>query len=123
LEIIMSYFGYHLMLDCNGCDIEAMKSYDVCYGFIKELVPAIDMIAAGEPIIEYLLPDDPKAGYSIMQLITTSSITAHLMELDGTAYFDVFSCKEYDIETAKQIVVKYFNPKNMRVNYITRDAR
>ena len=117
------YFGYHTMLDCNGCDIAAMKDKTVCYNFIKELVPAIDMIAAGEPIIEYLLPGEDKAGYSIMQLITTSSITAHLMEVDGTAYFDVFSCKEYDIEVAKQIVTKYFNPKNMRVNYITRDAR
>ena len=110
------------MLDCSGCNIAAMKDKTVCYNFIKELVPAIDMIAAGEPIIEYLLPDDPKAGYSIMQLITTSSITAHLMEVDGTAYFDVFSCKEFEPKTAMAVVTKYFNPMKTRVNYITRDA-
>lgn len=117
-----TFFGYHLMLDCSGCDTAAMKQKTVCYNFIKELVPAIGMEAHGEPIIEYLLPEDPKVGYSIMQLITTSSITAHLMELNGTAYFDIFSCKEFDLDTAQNIIVKYFSPQKMRVNFITRDA-
>ena len=44
------------------------------------------------------------------------------MELDGTAYFDVFSCKPFNQETAKQVVQEYFHPKKMRVNYITRHA-
>ena len=117
----MSYFGYHLMLDCNGC--EGIDSKENIYNFIKDLVPRIEMEAHGEPIIEYLLPGDPKQGYSLMQLITTSNICAHFMELDGTAYFDVFSCKEYDIEVAKQVVMQYFNPTTMRVNFITRDAK
>lgn len=81
------------------------------------------MIAHGEPIIEHLLPGDPKQGYSLVQLITTSNICAHFMELDGTAYFDVFSCKEFDTNVAKSIVQKYFNPEKMRVNFITRNAR
>lgn len=116
------FFGYHLMLDCSGCDTVAMKQKTVCYNFIKELVSSIDMTPVGEPIIEYLLPDDPKAGFSIMQLISTSSIVAHLMDLDGTAYFDVFSCKEYNIQTVQDVVNKYFSPKKTRVNFITRDA-
>ena len=108
------------MLDCGGCTV--INEYDNIYNFIKELVPSIDMIAHGEPIIEYLLPGDPKQGYSLLQLITTSNISAHFMELDGTAYFDIFSCKEFDVEKAKSIVSKYFNPKTMRVNYLTRHA-
>jgi S-adenosylmethionine/arginine decarboxylase-like enzyme len=44
------------------------------------------------------------------------------MELDGTAYFDIFSCKQYDIEVAKKVVQEYFNPAKMRVNFITRHA-
>ncbi len=110
------------MLDCSGCDIESIASRDNIYDFIKDLVSRIDMTAHGEPIIEYLLPGDPKQGYSLMQLITTSNICGHFMELDGTAYFDVFSCKTFDIETAKMVVNEYFHPKKMRVNYITRHA-
>ena len=116
-----SYWGYHLMLDCSGCNAN-ISDRTAIYTFIKDLVERIDMVAAGEPIIEHLLPGDPKQGYSLMQLITTSNICAHFMDLDGTAYFDVFSCKEYDIETVKEIVAEYFGPTKVRVNYLTRHA-
>ena len=118
----MSYWGYHLLLDCSGCNIDEIANRDNIYKFVKDLVDRIDMEAHGEPVIEYLLPGDPKQGYSLMQLITTSNISAHFMELDGTAYFDIFSCKEFDIEVAKLVVKEYFHPKRMRVNFLTRHA-
>lgn len=118
----MSYWGYHLLLDCSGCDTDKISDRNNIYHFVKELVNRIDMTAHGEPIIEYLLPGDPKQGYSLLQLITTSNISGHFMELDGTAYFDIFSCKEFDIEIAKQVVKEYFHPKRMRVNFLTRHA-
>ncbi len=114
------YWGYHLMLDCSGCiNIDSKENI---YNFIKDLVPRIDMLAHGEPIIEHLLPGDPKQGYSLMQLITTSNICAHFMELDGTANFDIFSCKQFDLELAQDVVREYFAPAKMRVNFITRHA-
>ncbi len=116
----MSYWGYHLMLDCSGC--ENINSKNNIYNFVKDLVDKINMEAHGEPIIEYLLPGDPKQGYSLMQLITTSNICGHFMELDGTAYFDIFSCKEFNLTIAQDVVKQYFNPKKIRVNFITRQA-
>jgi len=117
----MSYFGYHLMLDCSGCN-DNIKSREKIYEFVKELVWRIDMQAHGEPIIEYLLPGDPKQGYSLMQLITTSNICAHFIEPNGTAYLDIFSCKEFDYKMAEHIFQIYFNPKKVRANFITRHA-
>jgi len=116
----MSFWGYHLLLDCSGC--KNIDSKDNIYNFIKDLVTRIDMQAHGEPIIEYLLPGDPKQGYSLLQLISTSNISGHFMELDGTAYFDIFSCKEFDIEIAKSVVCQYFDPEKIRVNFLTRHA-
>ena len=116
----MSHFGYHLMLDCSGCS--NINSRDNIYNFSKEMIKRIDMTAHGEPIIEYLLEGDPKQGYSLMQLITTSNISAHFMELDGTAYFDIFSCKHFEIDIAKSVVDEFFTPKIMRVNFLTRHA-
>ena len=115
------YWGYHLMLDISGCS-DAIKSREAIYNFNKELVKRIDMIAHGEPIIEYLLPGDPKQGYSLMQLITTSNICAHFVEPDSTAYIDIFSCKPFDINVAQDVVREYFKPTKMRINYITRNA-
>lgn len=117
-----AYWGYHLMLDCSGCDRTMLASRENIYRFIKDLVPRIDMVAHGEPVIEYLLPGDPKQGYSLMQLITTSNICGHFMELDGTAYFDVFSCKEFDLKLAQDVVRQYFQPQRIRVNFLTRHA-
>jgi len=114
------HWGYHLMLDCSGC--KRIASRENIYNFTKDMVKRIDMTAHGEPVIEYLLEGDPKQGYSMMQLITTSNICGHFMELDGTAYFDVFSCKQFDIETAKSVVQEYFDPTKIRVNFITRHA-
>jgi S-adenosylmethionine/arginine decarboxylase-like enzyme len=117
----MSYWGYHLMLDCAECN-DGIKDKENIILFVKELVKEIDMVAHGEPVVEYLLPGDPKQGYSMMQLITTSNICAHFIEPDYTAYFDIFSCKEYDIEVAKRVVQKYFGANKMKVTFLTRQA-
>jgi S-adenosylmethionine/arginine decarboxylase-like enzyme len=115
------YWGYHLMLDCSRCN-ENVKDKDQIYLFVKELIDAIDMVAHGEPIIEYLLPGEVNAGYSLMQLITTSNICAHFVDSDNSAYIDIFSCKEFDKEIAQAVVKKYFGPERFQINYLTRQA-
>jgi len=116
----MKSWGYHLILDCSGC--EDIDDKDQIYNFVKDLIQQIDMIAHGEPVIEYLLPGEPNQGYSLMQLITTSNICGHFMELDGTAYFDVFSCKEFDSATVEKVVKHYFNPKKIKSKLLKRQA-
>ena len=116
----MKSWGYHLMLDCSGC--QNINDRNQIYSFVKDLITQIDMVAHGEPVIEYLLPGDPNQGYSLMQLITTSNICGHFMELDGTAYFDVFSCKEFDSATVEKVVKHYFNPKKIKSKLIKRQA-
>jgi len=116
----MKSWGYHLILDCSGC--QDIDDKDQIYNFVKDLIQKIDMIAHGEPVIEYLLPGEPNQGYSLMQLITTSNICGHFMELDGTAYFDVFSCKEFDPSIVKKVVKHYFNPKKIKSKLIKRQA-
>ena len=109
------------MLDCSGCNSN-VSDRDSIYNFNKELIERIDMVQEGEPIIKHLLPGDPKQGFSLMQLITTSNICAHFMDHGGTAYIDIFSCKEFNIEDAKSVVSKYFEPAKMRVMYVIRHA-
>ena len=115
------YFGYHLMLDIAGCN-ENIKDKTKIAEFAKDLVERIDMIAHGEPIIEYMLPGDPKQGYSLVQLIETSNITAHFIEPNYTAYVDIFSCREFDTDVVKLAVIEYFNPIKMREHFLHRQA-
>src|ERR1035441_6132282 len=87
------YWGYHLLVDISGCDIEAIKNEALIRKFFKELVPAIDMKTASPLMIKYLLKGQPNQGFSAVQIIETSSITMHFVDTDGSIYLDVFSCK------------------------------
>jgi S-adenosylmethionine/arginine decarboxylase-like enzyme len=115
------YWGYHLMLDCGGCN-KNIQIRGQIVKFVKDIVERIDMIAHGEPMVEYMLPGDPKQGYSMVQLIETSNICAHFVEPDNTAYFDVFSCKKFDPEVVKKCVREYFAPGSIREHFLHRQA-
>ena len=117
------YWGYHLILDCKACDIEKIKNASHIRFFINVLVKEIDMKAYGEPVIEnFASHNSTVAGYSLLQLIETSSITGHFVDLNGDAYLDIFSCKPFDIEVAKDVIRKFFNPKKIKMTYLTRQA-
>lgn len=119
----MDYWGFHLMLDCSNCNKEAIGNEDNIKTFIKTLVKDIDMVAYGDPMVAHFATHDPdKAGYSFCQMIETSNITGHMVDKNGDFYLDVFSCKPFSNDTVKELVNKFFNPKKVRVNYITRCA-
>ena len=103
----MEYWGYHLILDCKNGALEQVKSVDNIKRFVEVLVKEIEMTMAL---------------YSLVQLIETSSITGHFVDKNGDCYIDIFSCKSFDIETAKSVVNKYFSPKQIKVTYLTRQA-
>lgn len=117
------YWGYHLMLDCDNCDISKMTDKNNIRLFVKELVDAINMVAVGEPWIEQTaigIPD--KEGFSMYQLIVTSNISAHFVNIPKQIYLDVFSCKEFDKKTVVDVVTKFFSPTNINQNFIIRNA-
>ncbi len=115
------YWGYHLMLDCSSCEKPAIMNADHVSAFAKELVKEIDMVAYGEPQVVNFGTGN-KAGFTLVQLIETSNICAHFCNDTGDVYLDVFSCKPFEIEAVKKTVAKYFNPENMKANFVARQA-
>ena len=117
------YWGYHLMLDCRGGVIDRVRDGENIKGFAKDLVEQIDMKAFGEPIVEHFATHNPEAaGYSLLQLIETSNIAGHFVDKNGDFYLDVFSCKDFDINIVKQVVIRWFDPENIKISYFTRQA-
>ena len=117
------YWGYHLTLDCANCDRELIKSEDNVRKFVKELLVRIDMQPIGDTHVEYTAAEFPdKAGLTAVQIIVTSTIVAHFIDSTGDLYLDVFSCKQFDLETVVATVEEYFKPEKTRVNYLTRQA-
>jgi S-adenosylmethionine/arginine decarboxylase-like enzyme len=103
----MNTWGKHLILDVINCDYEAMINATHIMKFAKELVEAIDMVPYGEPQIIHFGSGN-KSGYTLVQLIETSNITAHFAEEDRSIYLDVFSCKDFNEEDVLKVFVKYF---------------
>ena len=117
------YWGYHLILDCGQCDVAKMKDKDNVTDWITKLVPAIDMKPIGPPRVEYTAAEFPsKAGFTVVQVIITSDITAHFVDNLAQIYIDVFSCKPYDQSIVEESVRTHFGAKKMRKYYLTRQA-
>lgn len=123
LPVRNQFWGYHLILNCSGCKIEYMRNKDNVYKWITKLVKDIDMEPIGEPSIEYTASHDiDKAGFTAIQVIVTSSITAHFVDNAGHIYLDVFSCKEFDQAIVEKSVKDSFYATKIAKFFITRQA-
>ena len=104
-------WGQHLIADMGGCDRSAVTSESAIRAFCRELVERIGMSPFGEPMIAHFAKHDPRAsGYTLVQLIETSSITAHFAEVSGDVYLDVFSCKEFSVAEVLAVCRTHFSP-------------
>jgi S-adenosylmethionine/arginine decarboxylase-like enzyme len=74
----------------------------------------------GEPVIERF-GEGNLYGYSIMQLIHTSSITMHFSEMDNRAFIDIFSCKGYEPDDAATYCADYLGGHVSSFNWQFRD--
>jgi S-adenosylmethionine/arginine decarboxylase-like enzyme len=115
-------WGYHLALDCKSCNKDKITDKEFIKGFSKHIIETANMVPFGEPQIEYLLPGTDNAGYSILQMITTSNFTAHFIDASGDAYVDLFSCKEFDVEKIVGTVKTMLEAVDMRATLLHRQA-
>ena len=116
------YWGHHLILDCKSGSKKLIRDKQNLKNFVDELVNRIDMVAVGEPIIKFLASNAvDKAGYSLVQLIETSSIVGHFINSSGDFYLDVFSCKEFEIEKVTECVDAFFSPLETKSRYLLRE--
>ena len=119
----MDYWGYHSVFDCWDCDRTAIQDKNTVRNFITTLVKDIDMVPIGNPqISQTAIGQDDKEGFTAIQIIETSTITAHFINSTGSLYLDVFSCKKFDREIVQMLIKQFFNPKSIRKESLIRDA-
>lgn len=114
-------FGMELVLDLFECNPETIRSREDLQRFTRELCELIDMKTYGDMFAErFGLNEAKTAGYSIVQLIETSSITGHFSEQWNSAYINIFSCKPFDQKTAADFTKKFFGAKTIKSTILTR---
>jgi S-adenosylmethionine decarboxylase len=59
-------------------------------------------------------------GVSGVVLIAESHISIHTFAEKGYFSMDIFSCKDFDVEAAKEYVLSYFSASSCEVNILER---
>ena len=103
-----SAWGIASSFDVYNCDPEVIRSAEKIQQFVIELCDLIEMRRFGDTVIVNFGEDERVAGYSMVQLIETSLISAHFANFSNTTYLDVFSCKTYDPEIVRGFSQSYF---------------
>lgn len=114
-------FGYELVMDLSGCDPKVITSSAKLKEYVDKLCKLIKMKKFGDTLVPYFGEDKEfTKGYSLVQLIETSSITGHFSEFWGKAYINVFSCQTFDHIKAREFTRKFFGAKKVKNRLLVR---
>jgi len=107
-------FGLELVLNLYDCNPQTIRSKAKIKEFNDRLCSLLKMKKYGKPLIPHFgHKAKHTAGYSLVQLIETSSITAHFSELWDSVYLNIFSCKRFSPEKAKRFAKEFFQAKKV----------
>lgn len=117
--------GPHLILDLYGGNKKKLNSIGFIYKFLDELPEFLDMQKMAPPTVYYWKgSDDLKAmdhgGISGVVLIAESHASIHTFPDRGYASVDIFSCKDFDLEKAAELIIKTFEAKTYEKSNMTR---
>ena len=115
-------FGFQLLLDLYGCRAGICDDLSLCYQFLDEIVTDLGMAKQAPPNIfrspAEQFPD--KAGLSGWAPLIESSVVIHTLTVTNFISIDVYCCKWFDINVAKDVCRKFFSPERMDEQYIER---
>jgi len=114
-------YGNELIMDVIGCDLKIISSKKKLLEYVIKVCKLIKMKRYGKPFCEkFGLGADFTAGYSVVQLIETSSITGHFSDLWCRAYINIFSCKEFNKKIASEFTKKFFKAQKIKEKFLIR---
>ena len=103
--------GRHLIIDAYVRDGSVLENPDALCHLFDVLVDELGMEYLQRPTAmrvptdpSHLTTDEDDGGWSVICQITTSHIALHGWPLRKAVMMDVFSCHDYDVERAKEII-------------------
>jgi S-adenosylmethionine/arginine decarboxylase-like enzyme len=109
-------WGIATSIDIYGCDPQTIRDADAIKRFVAELCELIEMKRFGDTLVVHFGEDERVAGYSMVQLIETSLISAHFANQTNVVYLDVFSCKPYDPDVVSSFAQGFFGGSHVLTN-------
>jgi S-adenosylmethionine/arginine decarboxylase-like enzyme len=117
-------WGMEALLDLYGCN-ERIDDTAAIARYAGELCNLIGMRPYGDPQVSVFGLADPKtAGPTLVQLLETSSLTAHCARAwDGLAAVNVHSCRPFDPPTVAAFTVEFFGAERWTMRVLARGIR
>ena len=115
-----AYWGLSSSIDLYECDRTLMQDAEAIKNFVRQLCERIRMRRYGETQVVYFGDDPRVTGFSMIQLIETSLISAHFADASCAIYLDVFSCAPYEPEEAAQFAAEFFHARRRRLHVVER---
>jgi len=109
-------WGIASSFDIYHCNPETIRDADKIKQFVIELCDLIEMKRFQDTLVVNFGEDERVAGFSMVQLIETSLISAHFANLTNATYLDVFSCKPYDPEVVADFAKKFFGGSEIMIH-------
>ena len=125
-QLATKCYGYELILDLHCCDASTFNR-DSIESFFTELCKIIEMEKCEvhfwddvDVPIDEQQTDPQTKGTSAVCFILTSTIVIHTLDLLGTVYVNIFSCKIFDPSVATEFAIKWFNGEIESSNFLER---
>lgn len=118
-------FGLHLMLEAYECDPKTLNDENLVYKILDELPDVLGMKKLMEPHVLFAQPNgirDP-GGWSGFVMIQESHISLHTFIKRRFITADVYSCKNFDGQTAIKYFKKAFHTEDVEYKMEERGTR
>lgn len=116
-------WGLYSSVDVYNCNKKKIASEAAICLYTKELCDRLGVTRHGEPLM-ILFGNDPSIfGWSMAQMIETSLVSGHFIQLPRIAYVDIFSCKYYDAQKIIEFTVDFFGGDSYTFHSVLRKGK
>ena len=113
-------WGYTASIDLFDCDHSKIRSKEAILEYLTQIMALIKCTPYGPPTIAHIGKGTGMDGWSLTQLILTSSITIHCVDAHATAFIDIFFCDYFDPDSAIKFTNQYFEAKKIKTHLMVR---
>ncbi|MBI2664374.1 adenosylmethionine decarboxylase [Candidatus Woesearchaeota archaeon] len=117
-------FGPHLTMDLYGCDRNKLADSHFVTRVLNEMPEKLGMSKFSDPQVTSVpaqgIDSFDRGGVTGFVILVESHMAIHTFPEDGYATFDIFSCKDFDIKYAVDLLTKMLGAVKVEKNFINR---
>ena len=113
-------WGLSTYIDLHNCDSTLLISVEAIREYTGKICEVIDAKPWGPCYIQNFGENSDVFGYSMMQLVESSLVSAHFVNKTNRIFVDIFSCKYYDPGKAVEFSKKFFKAKDATYKCVMR---